>query len=262
LAYSFTRRRIFEQANVVTIFVTVTVSAVLYGWIEGTLYPYYPYKEQFVFAGHLTYYHAVFFALFLVIGFTFSLSRTFSSGLRYYYLLFASLGSVMWGFWIEDMSYFSTRYPDETLMPGVWVEWGLSGIYFAGHWIPWVYVFLCSGGFCIFGFAFLTAKRDLAAYEMLRTIGPKTLGNLIARSVLVSREFARLLSTHYALIISFSLIVQLANIVGASLTNIGLPLHVDARLALLGFTVVIFPLMLLLAMDHLSSVNPASSGNT
>lgn len=136
------------------------------------------------------------------------------------------------------------------------MEWGLSGIYFAGHWIPWVYVFLCSGGFCTFGFAFLTA------YEMLLTMGPKTFGNLKARSVLVSREFARLLRTHYALIISFSLIVQLANIVGAGLTNIGLALTVDARLALLGFTVIIFPIMLLLAMDHLSSVNEASSGGT
>jgi len=97
---------------------------------------------------------------------------------------------------------------------------------------------------------------------MLRTIGPKTFGNLKARSVLVSREFARLLSTHFALIISFSLIVQLANVVGASLTNIGLALNVDARLALLGFTVIIFPIMLLLAMDHLSSINAESSGST
>jgi hypothetical protein len=231
-----------EQVNVVTIFLTVVVSAVLYGWIEGTLYPYYPVKDQLVIANHFTWYHLVFLTLFLVIGFSLSVSRTLYTGLRKYYLLFASAGSVAWGFWIEDMSYFATRYPVETLAPGVWVEWGLSGLSFVGHWIPFVYVLLCSGGFSLFGFAFLVAKRDRIGFQLQPL-------------QLARQQVRRLLTSHISSLIIFALLVQISNLLAATLTNVSVALSAAERLMLITMVVVILPLLLLLVMDAISSVN-------
>lgn len=233
------RQRITEQFNIVTIFFTVAVSAVLYGWIEGTLYPYYPFKQQFSVFGHFTWYHVVFCLLFFVIAFSFSLSRVMILGRRVYYLLFASLGSVAWGFWIEDMSYFATRYPLEKLVPGVWVEWGLSGFYFAGHWIPRIYVLLCFGGFCLFGAAFLVARRDIMAF------------GLQTRPMFGQRM--KLLALHASLTIAFALLAQVSNLTASSLTDLNIALSVLERLISIATVVIAFPLALLVTMDHLSS---------
>jgi hypothetical protein len=236
------RRRVTEQVNVVTIFLTVVFSAICYGWIEGTLYPYYPYKDQLVIANHFTWYHLVFLTLFLIIGFSLSLSRTLYTGLRKYYLLFASAGSVVWGFWIEDMSYFSTRYPAEILAPGVWVEWGLSGFYCFGLWIPWMYVFLCSGGFSLFGFAFMVAKRDAVAYRMKALQPPR-------------KQIGKLLSSHALLIIVGAIVVELSNLLAVRLTNLELPLSVTTRLLSILTVVVVIPLLLLTISDSISKMD-------
>jgi hypothetical protein len=232
-------RSLTEQANVVTIFLTVVVSAVLYGWIEGTLYPYYPFKDQFVIANHFTWYHVAFLSLFLVIGFSVSVSRTLYTGLRKYYLLFASAGSVAWGFWIEDMSYFATRYPTETLVPGVWVEWGLSGFNFVGHWIPFIYVVLCSGGFLLYGFAFLLARRDFVAFRLQVLQLPR-------------QQVVKLLRSHAFPLVIFAAVVELFNLFGASLTDVNISIEVPVRLVSIALLVVVFPLALLLIMDIVS----------
>jgi hypothetical protein len=232
-----TRRRLAEQANVVTIFLTVVISAILYGWIEGTLYPFYPLKNQFVIANHFTWYHVIFLSLFLVIGFSLSVGRTLYTGLRKYYLLSASAGSVAWGFWIEDMSYFATRYPAEVLAPGAWVEWGLSGFNFLGHWIPFVYVVLCSGGFALFGFAFLVAKRDPVAFRLYPL-------------EMARHQIKALVTSHALFLIAFAFLVQGSNLAAASLTNVDMALLTAGRLTLIAVAVVVFPLLLLLAMDH------------
>lgn len=234
------RQRVTEQVNVITIFITVVLSAVCYGWIEGTLYPYYPFKEQFAIANHFTWYHVVFLTLFLVVGFSLSLSRTLYTGLRRYYLVFASFGSVAWGFWIEDMSYFSTRYPSEILASGVWVEWGLSGFHFFGHWIPLVYVLLCSGGFSLFGFAFIVAKRDPIAYRMT---GPQQPAR---------KQVTKLLGSHVLLITASAIIVELTNLVAASITNWSVPVGASMRLFLITIVVIVFPLLLLTVMDSVA----------
>jgi hypothetical protein len=234
-----------EQFNVLTILGTVVVSAVLYGWIEGTLYPYYPYATEFVIANHFTWYHVVFLLLFLVIGFSLSVSRTLYTGLRKYYLLFASAGSVAWGFWIEDMSYFSTRYPTEVLARGVWVEWGLSGFDFVGHWIPFVYALLCSGGFLLFGFAFLVARRDRQAPQL------QPVPLWVAR-----QQLASVVRTNGSILVTFALAVEAANLAAASLTNLNVSLPVPLRLIGVAAVVVVIPFSLLLMMDALSQMRP------
>lgn len=223
----------------VTIFVTVILSAVAYGWIEGTLYPFYPFKEQFVIANHFTWYHLVFLSLFLIIGFSLSVSRTLISGLRNYYLLFASVGSLTWGFWVEDMSYFSTRYPTEVLKPGVWVEWGLSGFDFLGHWIPTIYMILCAVGFLLYGFAFLVARRDPIASKM----GP-------SKSSIW--QIADLVRSHWFPLVVCAFVVESANLIAASLTNAIVQIQAPLRLGLILVVVLSIPLLLLLILDLLS----------
>jgi hypothetical protein len=238
-ALSIVRRRITEQANIITIFVTVALSAVLYGWIEGTLYPYYPFKQQFSVFGHFTWYHVVFCSLFFVIAFSLSLSRVLILGRHVAYLFLASLGSVLWGFWIEDMSYFATLYPTAVLQPGVWVEWVLSGFHFVGHWIPWVYVLLCSGGFLLFGGAYVVAKRDPVTFA-LQT--PQKPGRRL-----------QLVLLHVFFLFVFSALVEISNLLAASLTNLNVSLSVLERLSLIGCVVVLIPLVILVVMDHLYS---------
>ncbi len=237
-SFNFARRSFVQQKNVVAIFVTVILSAVAYGWIEGTLYPFYPFKEQFVIANHFTWYHVVFLALFLIIGFSLSVSRTLISGLRNYYLLSASVGSLTWGFWVEDMSYFSTRYPAEVLKPGVWVEWGLAGFSFLGHWIPPIYVILCAVGFFLYGFAFLVARRDPLASK----IGP-------SKSSIW--QIADLVRSHWFPLVAFALLVESANLIAASLTNVAVPIQTPLRLGLILLVVLAIPLLLLLILDCL-----------
>jgi len=232
--------RVTQQVNVITIFITVVLSAICYGWIEGTLYPYYPNKDHLVIANHFTWYHVVFLMLFLIIGFSMSLSATLSGGLRKYYLIFASVGSVAWGFWIEDMSYFSTRYPAEMLAPGVWVEWGLSGFQFFGHWIPWIYALLCSGGFSLLGFAFMVAKRAKLQRE---------------QPLSALKQIRKLLSSHVLLIIVGAIVVEISNLLAASLTNLQLPLSATTRLLSILAVVLAIPLLLLTISDSISKVD-------
>jgi hypothetical protein len=238
-ALSIVKRRITEQANVVTIFVTVALSAVLYGWIEGTLYPYYPFKQQFSVLGHFTWYHVVFCSLFFVIAFSLSLSRVLTLGRHVAYLLLASFGSVLWGFWIEDMSYFATVYPTAVLQPGVWVQWVLSGFYFVGHWIPWVYALLCSGGFLLFGGAYVVAKRDPVTFALQ-----------------TSQKQGRrleLLFLHILFLTTFAGLVEVSNLVAASITDLNVSLSILERLALIACVVIVVPLVMLVVMDHLYS---------
>ena len=235
--FGYARSSFVQQKNVVAIFVTVILSAVAYGWIEGTQYPFYPLKDELVIANHFTWYHVVFLFLFLIIGFSLSVSRALISGLRNYYLLFASLGSLAWGFWVEDMAYFSTRYPTEVLQPGVWVEWGLPGFHFLRHWIPNVYVILCSGGFLLYGFAFLMSRQDPLAKAI--------------RSKTCIRQVAHLIRSKWMPLLIFAIAVQSANLIAASLTNIANPTLVPLRLGLMLLVVLVIPLLLLLVLDNL-----------
>jgi len=254
-AYTVTRKargRITEQANVVTIFITVVLSAVCYGWIEGTLYPTYveKYGDKFVILNHFTWYHVAFCTLFFIIGFSLSLSRTLEVRHRSY-LLLASLGSVIWGFWIEDMSYFATTFPSEQLKPLVWVGDSLSGFYFFSHWIPNVYVLLCSGGFVLFDFAFLVAKKDPLLTERLTKPQAK------------QSRIGKLLHSNGFLIIAGALIVELANLTAASLTNLELPLsNVAARLGSITAIVLAIPLLLFLVTDTITKpITPKPKAN-
>lgn len=138
LTFASLRSALTEQVNATAILLTVSVSALIYGWIEGKLWPHAREAFQLVIANHFTWYHVAFFALFAVIGFSLSFNRVFQVGSKVWYLIVASVASVAWGFWLEDMSYFATTYPSERLQPGVWVEWGLGGFQtpILGNYVP------------------------------------------------------------------------------------------------------------------------------
>ena len=237
--FSVARRRFTEQADIITILVTVALSAIIYGWIEGTLYPYYPNKQEFSILGHFTWYHVAFFSLFFMIAFSISLSRVVMRGRHVYYLILASIGSVAWGFWIEDMSYFATLYPTSLLQPGVWVEWGMGGVHVLNQWVPWVYVLLCSGGFFLFGWAYLVGKRDIVTFALL---APQKPPSRLKRGIL-----------HALIITLFALFVESSNLIAADLRSINMVMTVLERLGSIACVVIVIPIMILLAMDHLYS---------
>ncbi len=234
------RTKVTEQVNVITTLLTVVFSATAYGWIEGTVYPYYPFKNNLQILSHFTWYHVVFFMLFLVIGFSLSVNRVIVTGVRKYYLLAASAGSVLWGFWIEDMSYFGTTYyanPPEFLKPGAWIEAGLSGFPFFGHWIPNMYLVLCGAGFILFASAFLLARRDTIASQSLRDMTVRIRPRWSAVKLSLNLSFL------------FMLFAQPFNLLAASLTNLAMPSGVQSRILLVLLTVLVPSLVLLLIMD-------------
>lgn len=156
------RKALTEQANAVAVLLTVSFSALIYGWIEGKLWPLAKGEFQLEIANHFTWYHVAFFLLFAIIGFSLSINRLFQEGRKVWYLIVASLASMVLGFWLEDMSYFATTYPSEMLQKGVWVEWGLGGFRnpIFGNYVPTMYVVLSFAGFVAFGSVFLLARRD------------------------------------------------------------------------------------------------------
>jgi hypothetical protein len=153
------KTRITEQSNVLLILVVVQTFASVYGWIEGEIYPYYPYSGRLELFGHFTYYHLAMVMLFALAGFSIAVSRVMASYKKGYFIL-ASFGSVTWGFWIEDMAYFAQRYPADTLGPASWVNWILSGHYLLGHWIPTIYYVMALAGFMLYAAAFVRSRKD------------------------------------------------------------------------------------------------------
>lgn len=166
-AFVWTKVKVTEQANVVATLITMMAAATCYGWIEGALYVYYPYGDKLEVVNHFTWYHIIMLALFFVVAFSISSSRVLETGLRRWYLLGASFGSMSWGFWIEDMAYFATVLynPDPTkrgiLNSTAWVNWGFGGNNALGFWIPNIYLLLCAGGFALFAIAFVISRKDI-----------------------------------------------------------------------------------------------------
>jgi hypothetical protein len=167
------KRRVTEQINVVLILIVVHAFASVYGWIEGEIYPYYPFKGRLEVFGHFTYYHVAMLSLFFLASFSIALSRVMISYKKSYVFL-AAIGSMFWGFWVEDMVYFAQRYPEEMLGPDSWVNWILSGHYVLGHWIPTMYYLLAIGGFSLYAVAFVRSSKDsVLAFARMRSAQSK-----------------------------------------------------------------------------------------
>mgnify|MGYP001138441056 CR=1 FL=1 len=204
--FSIFGSKVTEQANIFTIFTTVFSSAVCYGWIEGEIYPHYPFKDVLSLFGHFTWYHVVFLLLFFIISFFFSISKVMLS-FKKGYVLAASLGSLIWGFWIEDMTYFAWRYPKEILSSESWVNWNLAGLSIAGFWVPTVYFLMSGGGFILFATAFIRGRKDFIARLPEAKITPKPASRI--------REFL----IYSASILPFILVIWPICILAASLTS-------------------------------------------
>jgi len=169
------KRKVTEQSNVILILIVVHAFACVYGWIEGEIYPYYPFKGRLEVFGHFTFYHVAMLSLFFLSSFSIALSRVMMSYKKSYILL-ASFGSMVWGFWVEDMAYFAQRYPEEMLGPDSWVNWILSGHYFFGHWVPTMYYLLAVGGFSLYALAFLRSSKDsVLAFAKMRSVESKSI---------------------------------------------------------------------------------------
>jgi len=153
------KTRITEQSNVLLILVVVQTFASVYGWIEGEIYPYYPYSGRLQLFGHFSYYHLAMVTLFALAGFSIAISRV-NASYKNGYIILASVGSMIWGFWIEDMAYFAQRYPEDYLGPSSWVNWILSGHYLFGHWIPTIYYLMALAGFMLYAAAFVRSRKD------------------------------------------------------------------------------------------------------
>jgi hypothetical protein len=158
-----------EQINVVLILVVVHSFASVYGWIEGEIYPYYPLKDSLAVIGHFTYYHVAMLSLFFLASFSIAISRVMVA-YRYSYVFLAAIGSMLWGFWVEDMAYFAQRYPVELLGPDSWVNGIFPGQYVFGHWVPTIYFLLAVGGFSLYAVAFVKASKDsVLAFARMRS---------------------------------------------------------------------------------------------
>ena len=109
--------------------------------------------------GHFTYYHLAMVTLFALAGFSIAISRVMES-YKNGHIILASVGSMIWGFWIEDMAYFAQRHPEDLLGPASWVNWILSGHYLLGHWIPTIYYVMALAGFMLYAAAFVRSRKD------------------------------------------------------------------------------------------------------
>jgi len=246
------RQNFTEQANIVTILTTVFFSAVCYGWIEGEIYPYYPGGGDLSLFGHFTWYHVVFLLLFFIISFFFGISKVmlnFKKG----YVLAASVGSFIWGFWIEDMVYFSWLYPGDFLKPESWVNWNLGGLFVAGFWVPTVYFLMSGGGFMLFATAFVRGRKDFITTLKVRgraEVTPKPTNRI--------REFL----IYSASILPLMLVIWPICILAASLTSTNL---FDSNLTRIIITSVVVYLPTCLALvgsntiyERLSYLTPPS----
>lgn len=83
----------------------------------------------------------------------------------------------------------------------------------------------------------MVAKRDPIAYRMT---GPQPPAR---------KQVTKLLGSHVLLITASAIIVELANLVAASITNWNVPVGASIRLLLITIVVIVFPLLLLTAMD-------------
>ena len=227
-----------EQANAIAVLLSVSISALIYGWIEGKLWPVAKGEFQLVIANHFTAYHVAFFLLFAVIGFSLSANRLFQEGRRVWYLLVASVASIVLGFWLEDMSYFATAYPAEKLQEGVWVEWGLGGFRnpILGNYVPTMYVAMSFVGFIAFGSVFLIARRD-----KIRTVAKNRHVTLTLNSI---NAFIK--SSLSAICVGF--VVELPLIMVPALTAFS-PVASEIRIILLGLAFFIPTLLGLTYLD-------------
>jgi len=234
----WTKGKVTEQANVVSILLTMMAAATCYGWIEGTIYVYYPYRDQLEVFGRFTWYHTVMLALFMVVAFSISMSRVLQTGLRKWYLPAASFGSAAWGFWIEDMVYFATvRYnPDpakrELLNSSAWVNWILGGNDSLGFWVPNTYLLLCTGGFALFAVAFVISRKDL-----------------VFKMALVPKKVSKI---HKILIgLGFLVAMEVVGVVARSLIDVEASMPVQTRIIAI-FLAVTVPAILILILTDLS----------
>jgi hypothetical protein len=232
----WTRGKVTEQANVVSILLTMMAAATCYGWIEGTLYVYYPYGDKLEIANHFTWYHVIMLALFFVVAFSISSSRVLETGLRRWYLLGASLGSVAWGFWIEDIVYFATvLYNPDPAKRGVlnstaWVNWGIGGNDALGFWTPNIYLLLCAGGFALFAVAFVISRKDL-----------------VFRMALVPKKVSKI---HKILIgLGFLAVMEVVGVVARSLIDVQALMPVQIRIIAIFLTVTLPSILILILTD-------------
>jgi len=240
------KRKVTEQVNVLSLFLTVVLSAIAYGWIEGTIYPYYPYRDELQILGHFTWYHLVFCFMFLVIGFTFSLTRALAMwSLKKGYMFAASAGSVIWGFWIEDMGYYSI-VRGEILGPDSWVNWGLGGISILSHWVPTIYFILSFTGFALFSAAYLRSNMDTILMMRAMKMG---LSKEEARPRTPRRSKMIEFSRYFCSIAPFALVTQVFTVLAASVTTSDLPPR-TLRVAVMGLLVLI-PTLILLSISSM-----------
>ena len=240
------RRNITEQVNVFSLFLTVVLSAIAYGWIEGTLYPYYPFKNELEVLGHFTRYHLVFCFMFLVIGFTFSLTKAVSMwNLKKGYMFAASLGSVMWGFWVEDMGYYSV-VREEILAPDSWVNWGMGGRSLVGHWVPTVYFLMSFIGFSLFSMAYIRSSKDALMIKKAAKFGlTKEESRLQTRAIPNWIELSKYLCS----VLPFAILVQLFTILAAFVTTSDMPPG-TLRVAIMGLTILV-PTVIFLTISNM-----------
>jgi len=241
------KRKVTEQVNVLSLFLTVVLSAIAYGWIEGTIYPYYPYRDQLQILEHFTWYHLVFCLMFLVIGFTFSLTRALAMwSLKKGYMFAASAGSVILGFWIEDMGYYSI-VRGEILGPDSWVNWGLGGVSTLGHWVPTVYFILSFTGFSLFSAAYLRSSRDMLTMMKAMRLGlSKEEVKLQAPRSSKTVEFLKYLCS----IAPLAFAAQLFTVLAASVTTSNMPPS-TLKVAVMGLTVLTPTLILLMPSNKI-----------
>ena len=239
------KRKVTEQANVLSLFLTVVLSAIAYGWIEGTIYPYYPYRDELQILGHFTWYHLVFCFMFLVIGFTFSLTRALAMwSLKKGYMFAASAGSVIWGFWIEDMGYYSIVH-GEILGPDSWVNWGLGGISILDHWIPIVYFILSFTGFALFSAAYLRSSRDILTMMKAMRLGLSK-EKVKLQAPRNSKAFESL--KYLCSIAPLAFAVQLFTVLAASVTTSNIPPG-TLKIAFIGLA-VLTPTLIMLILSN------------
>ena len=128
------------------------------------------------------------------------------------YVLAASLGSFIWGFWIEDMTYFSWIYPKDFLKPESWVNWTLGGLFIGKYWVPTVYFIMSGVGFLLFAIAFIRGRKDVITALMARTHA--------GISFKSSNRFHWLI-VYLASILPFIFVIWIVCIVAASITSMG-----------------------------------------
>jgi hypothetical protein len=236
------KRKVTEQSNVLLIFIIVHVFASVYGWVEGEIYPYYPFRDRLEVLGHFTWYHMAMLALFALASFSIAFSRLMVS-YKKGYILCASLGSMAWGFWIEDMVYFAQRYPKEVLGPDSWVNWGLSGYRLFGHWIPTIYYILAVGGFALYAIAFIRSSKEVILARAMAKLGP-------VRSMFKARGKLEEAKAYFLTILLYAILTIPIVIVAAYVKDLPIIQPSLARIIAVTLTAFVPTLMLLIASSE------------